>query len=127
MIDWLLGLFPQVSELRSDCVKLRDALNETTLEKLRLQDRLDAAVEDRHKLWAMTTEAISNERTAYQMGINVQWQRQGFGSPYPDAPKLPSAVVPQPGGTSGRSMPEMPSSAVRRATSEFLQEYVGGK
>lgn len=109
---------------REERARLQEALQSATTERLLLQDRLDAVMNDRSELWRMMETAISNERVAYQMQINSAWQKQGFGAPYPDAPVLPAQAVPHVGGGSAGVRPEMPSSRVARATNQFIQDVV---
>jgi hypothetical protein len=116
-VIWLLSLFPLFRQLQTECARL-------TTDKLVLQDRLDAALEDRSKLWDLTRECINNERTAFQMQINAQWQKQGFGAPYPDAPHLPPAAVPDiSGGTAGRAQMQTPSARSALQTADFLTNW----
>jgi hypothetical protein len=113
---------------RSEVQTLRAELQREQNTALLLQDRLDAAIGERSKLWDMLRESIGNERASYQMHINVEWQKRGFGAPYPDAPHIPPALEPQKQDgaqhTSGRRT--TPSGAVRDATANFIREYVRG-
>lgn len=139
MILWLLSHLAVVrsilqsrSELRDSYHKeltvsegLREALQSASSEKLVLQDRLDSVLEDRSRLWDLVSKSINNERAAYQMQINSQWQKQGFGAPYPEAPKLPLEAIPERGGgTAGRHTAQMPSARVAQATANFINEQI---
>jgi hypothetical protein len=116
MIHWLLRLF-------SDYREKERTIDELQRQNLMLQDRLDAALEDRSRLWSLMEKSIDEMKIAYQMHINAQWQKQGNGKPYPEAPGIHEAqlsknmdpVVP-------RQM--LPSEAVRLATSKFIQDYL---
>ena len=126
MVHKFLRLFPSVRELESDAASLREANQDLQQEKLRLQDRLEAAIADRNRLWDMTQECLRGERSAYQMHVNQSWQRQGAGIPYPDAPHLPPHSVPreqslEPVGRQGRLLP---SEAIARRTSDFINALV---
>jgi hypothetical protein len=111
----------------SRITQLEDTIRELTNEKLRLQDRLDAALEDRKQLWNLMQQSIDEMKIAYQSHINVQWQKQGANPPYPDAPHLPpNAVPPQQGNEPvGRRGRMLPSEAVQRATVDFLHKAFG--
>jgi hypothetical protein len=117
----------RTQELEAENARLIEAVSELTQEKLRLQDRLDAALADRQRLWDLTSQSIDEMKLAYQSHINVQWQKQGGGTPYPDAPHLPAHMVPkeqshEPVGRRGRMLP---SEAVQRASREFIQKAFG--
>jgi hypothetical protein len=116
-MTWFLSLFPQFRHLQ-------EALQAATSEKLILQDRLDSLMHDRSELWRLMESAVNNERAAYQMSINAQWQKQGFGAPYPEAPMLPPQAVPQQGGGTAGIRPEMPSTRVARQTDQFIKEVL---
>lgn len=118
MRNWLLRLFPAFRTLQAERDQLAASLQEITTEKLILQDRLDGVLEDRGKLWELVRECISNERTAYQLHVNIAMQKQGMNPPWPDAPHLPPNGVPQPQEPIGRR--EFPSQRVARKTSEFI-------
>lgn len=124
MIRWLLSRSAEYRALREDRDRLREALQSVTTEKLMLQDRLDSTLADRDKLWDMAQQCISQERVSYQMQINAQWQKQGFGAPYPDAPKLPPNALPSNDHGPIGSRPEMPSAGVARANAEFIRSIV---
>jgi hypothetical protein len=126
MVRKLLRLFSYVRELEANVVRVREANQEQFQEKLRLQDRLDAAIADRKALWDMTQECLRGERVAYQMHVNQSWQRQGGGVPYPDAPHLPANTNreprTEPAGRKGRMLP---SEAVAQSTSQFITSMYG--
>lgn len=107
--------------------RLRGVIQDLQHEKLMLQDRLDAATEDRSKLWGLASECIGHERVAYQMQVNAQWQKQGFGAPYPDAPQLPQSAVPSNEPVEGPKRPVFMSSKMARATNDFVEELVKGR
>jgi hypothetical protein len=114
-MTWFLSLFAQFRHLA-------EQMNSATTEKLILQDRLDALMNDRAELWRLLERTLEGERTAYQCQLNVQWQQKGFGAPYPDAPKLDSnSVQPHGGGTAGRPMMESPSQRMARYTEDFIR------
>lgn len=114
---WLGSLFRS-----RELAALREANRELQQEKLSLQDRLDAVYEDRAKLWQLVQSSIEGERTAYQMHVNAQWQRQSGTVPYPDAPHLPAHAVPkiQTGEPVGRRGRMLPSEMVAQATRDYL-------
>lgn len=120
LIYWFLSLFPQFRALQVACESARTEL-------LITQDRLNSALDERVKLWDMVRESISNERTAFQMQVNAQWQKQGFGLPYPEAPHLPTSAIPQHGGGSVGVKPELPSTRVARAQAQFIDELLAEK
>lgn len=111
----------RISATGKDNHDLRVALDETQQQSLRLQDRLDAALEDRNRLWSLLSDAIQGERTAYQAHINQAWQKQGGGVPYPDAPHLPETATPKPqeGGQVGRPARILSSADVDHETDSY--------
>jgi hypothetical protein len=108
----------RINALESEAEGLRVALAESTQQNLRLQDRLDSALEDRGKLWELTSQCINAERAAYQSHVNMSWREHGLGLPFPDAPAPPpkSDVVSDP---VKRRM--LPSERVAAATAEFVR------
>jgi hypothetical protein len=128
VISWFLRLFPPFRWLEAEARALREDHARITAENLRLQDRLDAAREDRDRLWETMQESLRGERTAYQMHVNQSWQRQGGGVPYPDAPHLPVASIPKQGSEPvGRQGRILPSEAVARRTAEYIERSFMGK
>jgi hypothetical protein len=124
-----LRTFPQYRALEREVKTLREEHVRLTTERMMLQDRLDAAQEDRNRLWNLTQKCLEGERLAYQSHINVQWQKQGGGVPYPEAPHLPPAAVPQPSPNEplGRRGRILPSEAVARASNAFVKDFVQHK
>jgi hypothetical protein len=127
---WFLNLFPGFRALSNELVaeqdevaRLREELQATTTEKLILQDRMDAVLNDRGNLWEMVKEAIANERISYQMHVNVQWQKEGRSAPWPDAPQMPHRSVPQNNQDPIGRKP-FPSEAVAQQTRSFIADYV---
>jgi hypothetical protein len=122
VISWFLRLFPAFRWLEAEAKALREDHARITAENLRLQDRLDAAREDRTQLWTTMQESLRGERAAYQMHVNQSWQRAGAGIPYPDAPHLPQSAVPKQQGSEpvGRQGRMLPSEAVAMRTAEFI-------
>jgi hypothetical protein len=128
---WFLRLFPafralalNYSEALTKAADLRDSLDEIAIEKLRLQDRLDAALTDKEHLWNSMQDAIDNERAALRMQVNHAVQKAGGGIPYPDAHSLPSSAVrplqaPGPVGRQGRILA---SEAITRRTQQWINE-----
>jgi len=130
-MDWLIRLAGiDVAELNarletaeSDLAAARDEVQRLTVECDRLQDRLDAALQDRQNLWDVTQEALRGERTAYQMSINAQWQQRGFGAPYPEAPQIPPGSAPQKVEDPIIPRRELPSERQSRAARHFAEQY----
>jgi hypothetical protein len=125
MLLRFLRLFSAFRALESDrdsqVVVLREALQQETTRALTLQDRLDSAERERAELWAMTRECVNGERAAYQAHINAAWQKQGHGTPYPDAPHIPAHAVPQEQDTTPIGRRPLPSEAMATVTRQFLQ------
>lgn len=121
-IEWLSDLWHS-----SDLEAAQEANLHLQQENLRLQDRLDAGLEDRAKLWHLVEVAQHEERAAYQMHINAAWQRQSGTIPYPDAPHLPPHAVPTPvkgGEPVGRRGRMLPSEMVGQATRAFVAKQL---
>lgn len=118
----LLRLFSAFRALEQDrdatVAGLRECVQELTTEKLLLQDRLDAVLQDRSNLWELTKDCINNERLSYQSHINLQWQKQGLPAPWPNSPGMPEGTTP---ATHQDPIPrrELPSEAMARKTRNF--------
>lgn len=124
MIIWFLRLFSVFRATEGDLVAAREALDELSTEKLLLQDRLDAALADKDKLWSTMQDALDNERAALRSQVNHAVQKTGGGIPYPDAHFLPAGSVRevQASGPIGRRGRLLPSEAAQRQTGRFLAE-----
>lgn len=118
-----LRLFAQYRALEDELETLRAQHARVSQDNILLQDRLDAAREDRERLWTVTQQCLEGERIAYQAHINQAWQRHGGGIPYPDAPHLPASAVPKEQSTEpiGRRGRVLASEAVQQKTSEFIE------
>ena len=123
--NWLASLVPKLRALEAENTQLRDTVTSLTDEKLRLQDRMDAAVQDRSRMWDLLHKSIDEMKIAYQMHVNQSWQRQGGGVPYPDAPHLPPAAVPKPPSSEPIGRRRMlPSEAVAREADRFIESVI---
>lgn len=114
-MNWFLSLFPAYNALRGQ-------LQEAQSRELILQDRLDGALDERQKIWDMLQEALNGERTAYQAHVNVEWQRKGFGAPYPEAPHLDSSAVPQQSDVHSTPRRRIGSELVADGQRKFIEE-----
>ena len=151
MILWFLGLFNAFQDLRESHAMLagiaedhdakiaelsverdslktdltfnRARLQELETENLRLQDRVDAANEDRAKLWTMLQEALGNERKALMMEVNAKWQKDYGVTPFPDAPSIPVKFANAVDAVTefGRQGRLLPSEAVANAERTFWE------
>ena len=117
-----LRLFSQFRVLEDELRQVREALQSTTTEKLQLQDRLDAVMEDRSKLWEMTQECVREERKSYQIHVNRQWVEHGLGVPYPESP-APESHRREDASTEPISRPRLPSEAIQARKTAFLDQY----
>ncbi len=95
-------------------------------EKFLLQDRLDAAVADKEKLWQMVRESLDGERYALHTMVNHAVQKSGAGIPFQDAHSLPPNTVakPQEPGPVGRRGRLLPSEMLARRNQAFIDEFV---
>ena len=118
-------LLVENESLQQDIRNLQDSNQDMITEKLRLEDRLQSAIEDKQKLWDTMQEALREERYAYQTMVNHSVQKQGFGTPYPEAHTLPVEAVrkPQAPGPIGRSARMLPSEAAFRQSMRFVKDY----
>jgi len=106
---------------------LREANRQLITDNARLEDRVEAASEDRNRLWAAMQGALDGERTALHTQINHLVQRSGGGIPYPEAHTLPAVAVPREQSTAPISRAMMPGEAVARQTAKFVEEYVANR
>jgi hypothetical protein len=74
--------------------EIRAALQETTTEKLILQDRLDAAQESVGRLWGMVDAAQNRAYRAMESQVNYATQQRFGITPYPEASHLPPSLEP---------------------------------
>ncbi len=118
---FLIRFFPQFVALEADLVAARVECQRLQQENLRLQDRLDAAVEDRGRQWSLLESSIREMAISYQAHVNVQWQQRGFGAPYPEAPHIPPNAAPQPVPDPVVPRRELPSERQARLTNEFAR------
>jgi hypothetical protein len=117
MLSWFRRWFPdpELAQLRETVVTLQG-------EKLRLEDRLVAAQQDRDRLWESFQQSLQGERTAYQLHINLSMQRAGAGIPYPDAPHIPQHQ-PQPSSEPmGRRGRQLMSEVIQQETANVLSK-----
>jgi hypothetical protein len=90
-IDRFMKFFGFVREtpLHDEIASLKEVIQDLTTEKLIAEDRLRSALDDKQQLWGLMSTSIQDMKVAYQMHINIQWQRQGLPAPYPEAPGIP--------------------------------------
>ncbi len=122
-MPWLLRIFPSLRRLSAEVELLRSANQQLQQENLQMQDRLDAAMEDRKQLWTMTRESSAAKDYAYQTQINHLIQREGGGTPYPDAHSLPENVIPHDKDTTPIARRMMPGEIARLRTEKFIRSY----
>lgn len=121
---WFLTLFDEYRELDAqhaafelECAQLEKE-NESLINKVALIE------DDKRKMWDMVHSCIAGERSAYQMQVNVEWQRKGFGAPYPESPHIPVSMEPRSGVQTEIPRPTLPSEAVSRKTADFIRTMV---
>lgn len=114
-----------ISAAKAELDRVAKSLQETVAAKSMLEDRLNAAMEDRNRLWGLVETSIAGERTAYQSGLNLQWQKEGFGAPYPDAPQMPPHRVQQPVEDSIVARPMTGSERMAKGTRDFITAHAG--
>ena len=107
--------------LKMDLTFNRARLQELEAENIRLQDRVEAANEDRAKLWTMLQEALGNERKALMMEVNAKWQKDYGVTPFPDAPSIPEKYENAVNAVTefGRQGRLLPSEMVANAEKEY--------
>jgi hypothetical protein len=81
-------------QFEHDLAQVRVALQETTTEKLILQDRLDAAQESVSRLWGMVDAAQNRAYRAMESQVNFSTQMKFGVTPYPEASHLPPSLEP---------------------------------
>ncbi len=121
-----LRLFPSFRDLEALVETQAQAIQDLDSEKLRLQDRLDAAIADKENLWQMIRESLDGERYALHTMVNHAVQKSGAGIPFQDAHSLPLNTVaePQESGPVGRRGRLLPSEMLARKNNAFIEEYV---
>jgi hypothetical protein len=113
MLLRLLALFPVVARLLED-------LSKSQSEIYTLQDRLNQVLNDRDRVWKEMQNALTGERHALHMCINIEYQRRYGIVPYPDDVKLPPAKDP-----GGPVTPKLTASqAVAQQTDKLIQELM---
>jgi hypothetical protein len=81
-VIWFLRLFSHFRALESEAQR-----------NVRLQDTVQDLTGQLDWLRSLVTEAQTNERRAYQMLVNFETQGKIGVCPFPDAPKMPPAVM----------------------------------
>lgn len=137
MIARFLRLFKEFRDIEAYCgtcndlavksgaeaIQLREALQEQNTQNLLLQDRLDAAMDDRAKLWGMMERAIENERATLQMQCNFTVQQKFGITPFPDAPHLPPSAEPSAENAAPFARRMMPSELVAHRIAQFAKTH----
>lgn len=121
--EGLLRWFPRFRAIETERDQLRESVVSLQNEKIRLEDRLVAAQQDRDRLWESFQQSLQGERTAYQLHVNASFQRMGGGVPYPDAPHIPEHLVPTPSTEPmGRRGRVLMSEVLRQMTDRNLNQ-----
>lgn len=115
MIRWFLSLFAAYRQQA-------ETIQSLTTDKLLLQDRLDAVMNDRSELWRMMETAINNERATLQMQVNFQTQQRFGVTPFPDAMHLPQEANAH-GPMEPLSRRQMPSEMIANGTARFIRQF----
>lgn len=118
-----LALEARINSLEQENIRLSDRNRDLQTENLILSDRLRASVEDRDHLWKLVENSLGNERFAYQMHINREWQKMGQPAPYPDAPHKPESEVPKLPKDPFINRPMIGSEMAAIHTKRFLDKY----
>jgi hypothetical protein len=118
---WLLRLFPEFRRTLNDLEGVRAAYVDVSQQALRLQDRLDAASQERGQLWRAYQESVKAERAGYQAQINFTAQRNGAPPIYPNATMLDPSALPTEESTRPIVRRELPSEMIARARRKFIQ------
>lgn len=91
-------------------------------EQVRLQDQIHELTGQLDWLRSMVTEAQTNERKAYQMLVNFETQGKVGVCPFPDAPKLPPAVMQQMAREPVEITSTRPYDLVAKANRKFFEQ-----
>ncbi|MEN6537698.1 MAG: hypothetical protein ABFD89_28870 [Bryobacteraceae bacterium] len=121
---WFLRFFPLFRHLHDEVEILRSNNERLVQENLRLQDRLDAAQDDRKQLFDMVRQAIDNERVGYQTQINFHAQRHGDPPIYPAAQSLPETSLPTEESLRPIARRLLPSEMMANANKKFVNEFL---
>lgn len=103
--------------------RLCESLQKESARAAMLEDRLNSAYEDRQRLWSLVENSISKMETAYQMHVNVEWQKQGRSAPYPEAPQLPEQQQRRDIPNSIVPRPLTGSERMAAGTQQFINDY----
>lgn len=114
-----------LAEALRENASLANSAAKSEAQNLQLQDRLDAAYEDRQRLWSLVENSIAKMETSYQMHVNVEWQKQGRSAPYPEAPQLPEAQTHREMPNDIISRPLTMSERMAKGTQDFIKNYAG--
>lgn len=121
-----LRLFAAFRALEADrdatVALLREELQREASEKMLCQDRLDAVMADRSKLWDMVTEAVGNERETLKTMANYRIQSTYGVTPYPEAGTLPESRQPEHIENTPRWL--TPSERVAQHNKTFMDKLV---
>jgi hypothetical protein len=100
-------------------------VRELEVERLRLQDMLNSERGERERLWERLDQSTQEARQCYQMLVNFSMQKNFGTTPFPDAPRLPSHIMPPAKDDDGGPV-EVPyvhgSTLVARGTADFRRE-----
>lgn len=116
----------ETDSLHEDITNLQQTRDQLIAEKVLLEDRLTAALQEKDRLWESTNRALDGERYALHTMVNHATQKNGGGTPYPDAHTLPPSEVRQVQrpGPIGRSARMLPSEIAARETARFIDQFV---
>lgn len=125
----LLALLGLHKPYEDQIAALRQSLQDVTVEKLIAEDRLRSAIVDKEQLWKLMSQSIQDMKVAYQMHINLSWQKQGLPAPYPESPGMGPEQVSAQQMPADRTIPRpmLASEAVALHKKRFIDQYFKGQ
>ena len=119
----LFGL-GRIAPLEAEIIRLRIALQNEATEKLIANDRLQSALDDKSHLWGIMGQSIQDMKIAYQMHINLQWQKQGLPAPYPEAPGIPAEKQTAYEKPPAEDMTKMGLKSTSQVVAEYKKKFI---
>jgi hypothetical protein len=116
----------QWNESKLDATSLQSSLTDAQAENVRLQDRLEAALEEKAHLWKLFATSIDSERQSLRMQVNKEYGEKFGTVPYPETWSPPASTVRDPNAPRealGRSF-DLPSQRAAKQSESNIRAWV---